>query len=97
MLGDEFLQSDRNARQARRHGIAWGNFYRAADYAHQMIIREQVDYAVSRVFRAAVDAQDAHGRSLAGELLGFSNQFSALRLPVQQHLCLLDLTSSVSS
>ena len=77
VLGDQLLQADGDARQARGHGVARGNFDGAADNAHQAIvvafIGEQFDYAVSGVFRAAVDAEDAHGGSVAGEQLPFGS------------------------
>src|SRR5712692_4474991 len=78
MLGDEFLETNRDARQARGHGVARRNFNGAADDADEAIvvaaIGEQVDYTVSGVFRAAVDAEDAHGGSVAGA--AFSSQLS---------------------
>src|SRR5208283_1074234 len=81
VLGDEFLQADRDAREARGHGVARGNFDGAANDAHEAVIvavvGEQVDYAVSGVFRAAVDAEDAHEGSVAGEFSALSDRFSA--------------------
>ena len=38
VLGDEFLQADGDARQARGHGVARRNFDGAADDAHQAIV-----------------------------------------------------------
>src|SRR5258708_36523317 len=97
MLRDEFVKADRDARQARGHGVARGNFNGSADNAHQPIIvaaiGEQVYYAVSGVFRAAVDAEDAHGGSVAGQLSVASTQF----LSRQQHLGLSDFACSFSS
>ena len=78
VLRDEFLQADRNAPQARGHRVTSGNFNSAADYTHKALIvaaiGEHFDYTVSGVFRAAVDAEDAHGGSVAGEQLALSFQ-----------------------
>ncbi len=86
VLGDEFLQADRNARQARGHRVARGNFDGAADDAHEAIIvaaiGEQIDYPVSGIFRAAVDAEDAHGGSVAGQQSVFRHQLSALSIQI---------------
>jgi hypothetical protein len=95
VLGDEFLQADGNARQARRHRVARGNLDGAADDAHEPIIvasiGEEIDYAVSGIFRAAVDAEDAHGGSVAGQQSAISIQPSAFRT---QHSDFVILTLS---
>ena len=81
VLGDEFLKTDGNAREARRHGIARGNFDGAADDADEAVviavIQEQVDNTVAGIFGAAVDAEDAHEGSVAGGRLALSCQLSA--------------------
>src|SRR5208282_5352995 len=89
VLGDEFLQADRDARQPCGHGIVRRNFNGAADNADQAIlvaiivaaivaaIGDQFDDSVSGIFRAAVDAEDAHAGSVAGELSAISYQFFA--------------------
>src|SRR5437588_11004946 len=65
VLGYELLQADGDARKSRGHGVAWGNFDGSADDADESIfaltIGEQIDYPVAGVFRAAIDAEDAHG------------------------------------
>jgi hypothetical protein len=81
VLGDEFLKADRNAREARGHWVARGNFDGAAGDADEAVIfipivivavvGEQFDYAVSCVFRAAIDAEDAHEGSVAGGRMAF--------------------------
>jgi len=82
VLGDEFLKADGDARQAHGHGVARGNFDGAADDADKAIIiavvGEQFDYAVSGVFRTAVDAEDAHEGSVAGQWSVVSGQRSAV-------------------
>ena len=78
---DELLQADGNGRQPRGHGIARGNLDGSANDADQLIVvtivGEQIDHAVAGVFRAAVDAEDAHGGSVAGELGAMSSQLCA--------------------
>ncbi len=81
VLGDEFPKADRDAREARGHGVARGNFDGAAGDADEavilililiaVVVGEQVDYAVSGVFRAAIDAEDAHEGSVAGGRMAF--------------------------
>ena len=65
MAEDEFLEAYGDVREARGHGIARRNFDGSADDADQpivvAIVGEQIDYAVTGVFRTAVDAEDAHG------------------------------------
>src|ERR1019366_4858553 len=89
--GDEFLQAGGDARQARGHRVARRNFDGAADHARQTIVREQVDDAVTGVFGAAVDAEDAHGGSVAGQLPVVSGQLPVSRS--QLHLGLRDLVA----
>jgi hypothetical protein len=88
MPGDELLQTDGDSRQARGHGIARRNFDGAADDADETIISvvigEQIHYAVPGVFGAAVDAEDAHGGSVAGEQ--FSVLSSQFPVPSSQFL-----------
>jgi hypothetical protein len=97
VLSDQILKSDGDARQARRHGVARGNFDGAADNAHEAVVREQIDDAVTGVFGAAVDAEDAHGGSVAGRLLAVRSWLLASSvLTLQQHLGLRDLICSFS-
>jgi hypothetical protein len=84
VLGDEFLKADRNAREAGGHGIARGNFDGAAGDTDEAVILivavvgKQIDYAVSGVFRAAVDAEDAHEGSVAGQWSVVSGRWSVV-------------------
>jgi len=61
VLSDEFLETAGNAGEPRGHGITGGDLDGSASDADEAIVGEQIDDTISGVFRAAVDAEDAHG------------------------------------
>src|SRR3982074_1917709 len=65
VLGNELLKAGVDECQPLGHRLARRKFDRAAIDVQQAIVGEQLDYAVAGIFGAAVDAEDAHGESLA--------------------------------
>ena len=61
---------------AHRDSMGNGSVIVPGDVASVVtVVREQFDYAVAGVFRAAVDAEDAHGGSVAGQWSVVSGQW----------------------